>query len=126
MRRPGSPASPSKMFAQKEAIVKLLQDDDQRTVDLVKEELARQGMAAIPNLQDLLAQYDERVTRHVRDVMGRIDSAEASEELTRRCSHFAGNDNLEEFCWLLEDKNTLVLERQRPRGPRKFKRKGKR
>jgi regulator of sirC expression with transglutaminase-like and TPR domain len=89
------------MFAQKDAIVKLLQDDDQRTVDLVKDELARQGTAAIPNLQDLLAQYDDRVTQHVRDVMGRIDSTEASEELTRRCNHFAENDNLEEFCWLL-------------------------
>jgi hypothetical protein len=37
-----------------------------------------------------------------------------------------GVEKGEEFCWLLEDKNTLVLERQRPRGPRKFKRKGKR
>jgi regulator of sirC expression with transglutaminase-like and TPR domain len=89
------------MFAQKEAIVKLLQDDDQRTVDLVKEELARQGMAAIPSLQDLLAMYDERVTQHVRDVMGRIDSTEAREELTRRCNRFAENDGLEDFCWLL-------------------------
>ena len=89
------------MFAQKDAIVKLLQDDDQRTVDLVKEELARQGMAAIPSLQDLLAMYDERVTAHVRDVMGRIDSTEASEELTRRCNRFAENDDLEDFCWLL-------------------------
>jgi regulator of sirC expression with transglutaminase-like and TPR domain len=89
------------MFAQKEAIVKLLRDDDQRTVDLVKAELASQGMAAMPSLQDLLATYDERVTAHVRDVMGRIDSKEASEELTRRCGRFAENDDLEDFCWLL-------------------------
>jgi len=89
------------MFAQKEAIVKLLRDDDQRTVDLVKEELTRQGTSAIASLQDLLAMYDERVNVHVRDVMGRIDSRHASEELGLRCSSFAENGDLEDFCWLL-------------------------
>jgi regulator of sirC expression with transglutaminase-like and TPR domain len=89
------------MFAQKEAIVKLLRDDDPRTVDLVKDELTRQGSAAIPSLQDLLTMYDARVTEHVKDVMGRIDSSEASEELGRRCGAFAEHDDLEGFCWLL-------------------------
>jgi regulator of sirC expression with transglutaminase-like and TPR domain len=89
------------MFVQKNAIVKLLQDDDQRTVDLVKDQLALQGSAAIPSLQDLLTMYDERVTEHVRDVMGRIDSEEASHQLGRRCESFAENDDLEGFCWLL-------------------------
>jgi hypothetical protein len=32
----------------------------------------------------------------------------------------------EEFHWLLEDKNTLILERQRPRARRKLKIKRKR
>src|SRR5580658_6868500 len=89
------------MFAQKEAIVKLLQDDDPRTVDLVKEELTRQGSAAIPSLQDLLTMYDERVTEHVKDVMGRIDSEEAGEELGRVCETFEEEGDLEGFCWLL-------------------------
>jgi regulator of sirC expression with transglutaminase-like and TPR domain len=89
------------MFTQKNAIVKLLQDDDQRTVDLVKDQLAMQGSAAIPSLQDLLTMYDERVTEHVRDVMGRIDSVEAGEELGRRCEAFSEYDDLEGFCWLL-------------------------
>ena len=65
------------MFAQKDAIVRLLKDDDQRTVDLVKEQLAQQGNAAIPSLEDLLGIYDERVTEHVKDVMGRIDAADS-------------------------------------------------
>ena len=89
------------MFIQKDAIVKLLQDDDQRTVDLVKDQLAQQGSAALPSLEDLLTMYDERVTQHVKDVMGRIDAAEASAELGNRCAEFAANDDLEEFCWLL-------------------------
>jgi len=89
------------MFAQKDAIVKLLQDDDPRTVDLVKDELARQGSAAIPSLQDLLTMYDERVTEHVKDVMGRIDSEEAGRELGRFCQNFVEHGDLEAFCWLL-------------------------
>ena len=89
------------MFSQKEAIVKLLQDDDPRTVDLVKDQLALQGAAAIPSLQDLLAMYDDRVTEHVRDVMGRIDSEEASQKLGRACQNFAEHDDLEDFSWLL-------------------------
>jgi regulator of sirC expression with transglutaminase-like and TPR domain len=89
------------MFTQKEAIVKLLRDEDQRTVDLVKEQLAQQGCAALPSLQDLLSMYDARVTEHVKDVMGRIDAGAASEELGRRCETFAEHGDLEELCWLL-------------------------
>jgi regulator of sirC expression with transglutaminase-like and TPR domain len=89
------------IFAQKEAIAKLLQDDDPRTVDLVKDQLASQGLAALPSLQDLLTTYDESVTQHVKDVMGRIDSDEAVLEMTRVCQAFAENDDLEAFCWIL-------------------------
>jgi regulator of sirC expression with transglutaminase-like and TPR domain len=89
------------MFTQKNAIVKLLQDDDQRTVDLVKDQLTLQGSAAIPNLQDLLSMYDERVNVHVKDVMGRIDSTAAAVELGRRCENFNEYGDLEGFCWLL-------------------------
>ena len=89
------------MFAQKEAIVKLLRDDDPHTVDLVKDQLTLQGSAAIPSLQDLLTMYDERVTEHVKDVMGRIDSEEAAQELGRMCEHFAEYEDLDGFCWLL-------------------------
>jgi regulator of sirC expression with transglutaminase-like and TPR domain len=89
------------MFAQKDAIVKLLRDDDQRTVDLVKDQLAQQGCAALPSLQDLLSMYDARVTEHVKDVMGRIDADAASKDLGSRCENFAEHDDLEGFCWLL-------------------------
>jgi len=89
------------MFAQKEAIVKLLRDDDPRTVDLVKDQLASQGHAALSSLQDLLTMYDERVTQHVKDVMGRIDAEDAGLALGRRCAEFTEHDDLEGFCWLL-------------------------
>jgi hypothetical protein len=89
------------MFTQKNAIVKLLRDDDPRTVDLVKDQLTRQGSAALPSLEDLLTMYDERVTEHVKDVMGRIDAGEAGETLGRLCQTFAEQGDLEAFCWLL-------------------------
>ena len=65
------------IFAQKEAIAKLLRDDDPRTVGLVKDQLTLQGTAALPSLHDLLTMYDERVTEHIKDVMGRIDAEES-------------------------------------------------
>lgn len=89
------------MFTQKEAIVKLLQDDDPRTVGLVKDQLALQGSAALESLEDLLTMYDERVTEHVKDVMGRIDAEEAGRDLARVCKTFAPEGDLEAFCWLL-------------------------
>jgi regulator of sirC expression with transglutaminase-like and TPR domain len=89
------------IFAQKEAIAKLLRDDDPRTVDLVKDQLTLQGVAALPSLQDLLTMYDEQVTEHVKDVMGRIDSDEAAQKLGDVCRNFAEYDDLEAFCWLL-------------------------
>jgi regulator of sirC expression with transglutaminase-like and TPR domain len=89
------------MFDQKNAIVRLLQDDDPRTVALVKDQLTLQGSSAIPSLQDLLTMYDERVTEHVKDVMGRIDADEAAADLGRVCGNFAEHGSLEAFCWLL-------------------------
>jgi len=89
------------MFTQKQAIVRLLQDDDPRTVDLVKDQLALQGSAALPSLQDLLTMYDARVTAHVKDVMGRIDCEQARVELGRLCRTFGEEEDLEAFCWLL-------------------------
>ncbi len=41
------------MFSQREAIVKLLRDDDPETVRMVKEQLAQGGEEYISNLRDL-------------------------------------------------------------------------
>lgn len=89
------------MFDQKNAIVKLLQDDDPFTVHLVKQQLAEKGEEAIPSLEDLLSVDDETVTRHVRDVLGQIDSQAAIAELTRRCPVFPDHGDIEGASWLL-------------------------
>lgn len=89
------------MFEQKDAIVRLLRDDDPFTVSLVKQQLAEKGAMAIPSLEDLLTVDDEAVTRHVRDVLGQIDAHTAIAELTRLTPRFPEHGDIESACWLL-------------------------
>lgn len=89
------------MFAQREAIVKLLRDDDPETVRMVKEQLAQGGEEYIPNLRDLARMDDDQVSRHARDVMAEIASRNADDDFLLLC-HFFNNDNdLERACWML-------------------------
>ena len=60
------------MFAQRDAIVRLLRDDDPETVRLVKEQLALGGEECISGLRDLAQMDDQRVSRHARDVLAEI------------------------------------------------------
>jgi len=76
------------MFAQRDAIIRLLRDDDAHTVGLLKEQLASRGREAIPDLLDLLSSKDRKVGRHVEDVLHAIDAREAREELGRLCRCF--------------------------------------
>jgi len=90
------------MFEQRDAIVRLLQDNDPGTVKLVKEQLIGRGAGALPSLQDLLASADdETVARHVLDVIGEIDSRAAIDELTRLCPELSERDDIEPLNWLL-------------------------
>ena len=89
------------MFAQRDAIVRLLQDDDPDTVRLVKEQLALGGEQWIPGLKDLAQMDDERVSRHARDVLAEIASQGADEEFLLLCHLFNDERDLERACWML-------------------------
>jgi regulator of sirC expression with transglutaminase-like and TPR domain len=89
------------MFSQKEAIVRLLRDDDLTTVNLVKQQLAGGGSASIPGLRDLLSVDDAEVTRHVMEVLGEIDAREAGVEMERICQALHTDADLEQANWLL-------------------------
>ena len=89
------------MLEQKDAIIRLLRDDDPGTVQLVKEQLAQRGAEAVPDLRDLLLIDDEAVTRHAREVIGEIDAKAAAAELTALCPVFAEDGDLEAANWLL-------------------------
>lgn len=90
-----------RMFAQKEAIVRLLQDDDPETVRLVKEQLALGGEEIVTDLTDLAQMDDERVSRHARDVLSEIASQGADEEFLLLCHFFTDSSDLEKACWML-------------------------
>ena len=53
------------MFPQKDAIVKLLQDDDPRTVGLVKDQLAQQGRQGAAVLLDQLVKIGDFNGDHI-------------------------------------------------------------
>jgi regulator of sirC expression with transglutaminase-like and TPR domain len=89
------------MFAQRDAIVRLLQDDDPETVRLVKEQLAQGGEELISGLRDLAQTGDETVCRHARDVLAEIACQGADEEFHLLCHFFNDESDLETACWML-------------------------
>ena len=89
------------LLHQKEAIVKLLSDDDPLTVNLVKEELINQGSEASGELHKLLAEENRNVRRHVTQILAEIDSREACTELSILCPFFQEDGDIESANWLL-------------------------
>jgi regulator of sirC expression with transglutaminase-like and TPR domain len=89
------------MFAHRDAIVRLLRDDDPDTVRLVKEQLALGGEDAMAGLRDLAELDDARVSRHARDVIAEIASHGADEEFHLFCHFFSHDADLERGCWML-------------------------
>jgi Transglutaminase-like superfamily len=89
------------MIGQKEAIVRLLQDNDPETVKLVKEQLAAAGDDALGDLAALAEVQDEKVSRHVRDVLDIIADREADDEFSLLCHFFGDHHDLERANWML-------------------------
>jgi len=76
------------MYAQRDAIVRLLRDDDLRTVELVKEQLTGEGSRATEDLLDLLTVEDAVVRWQARQMLNQIDIREARMALTALCREF--------------------------------------
>lgn len=95
---------------QKEAIVRLLRDNDPTTVALLKEQLIESGTDGVAALRDLLALDDAAVTAHVRDILEKIGSDEAQDEMLL-CAHlFPEHGDIEAAWWLL----TLCFDPEAP------------
>jgi len=95
---------------QKDAIVRLLRDNDPTTVALVKEQLIESGCDGVAALRDLLSLDDEAVTAHVREVLEKIGSDQAQDEMLL-CAHlFPEHGDIEAAWWLL----TLCFEPDAP------------
>lgn len=89
------------MHPQKEALVRLLGDDDEQTVRLVKEQLAADGPSIIEDLRDLAGCDDPLAALHARDVLHEVVQNEALERFEAMCPVFGDGSDLEEACWLL-------------------------
>jgi len=89
------------MNSQRDALLRLLTDEDPRTVQLVKEQLVRAGPAMLPELEELLHADDETATKHVRAVIHEIRQHSAEGSLTSFLRDFGDSDRIEEACWLL-------------------------
>ncbi len=89
------------MFAQKEALIRLLHDNDPDTVKLVKEQLTAAGEEKIPEIQELMRVDDKCVSEHARDVLAAISGRSAEEEFSLLCHFFGDGIDLEQACWAL-------------------------
>jgi regulator of sirC expression with transglutaminase-like and TPR domain len=89
------------MFKQRDAIIRLLQDDDPQTVNLTKRQLAQGGADTIADLRDLLTVEDQQIAWHIREVLTQIERRNARERFETLCRRAGNNFDLEEACWLL-------------------------
>jgi Transglutaminase-like superfamily len=87
------------MLKHREAIIRLLQDDDPETVALTKRQLAEGGVDAVGELRELLHSDDERVTFHVREVLAEIESGLAKKEFEALCQTLSSLEQLESAAW---------------------------
>ena len=85
---------------QKDAIVHLLRDNDPATVSLLKEQLLEAGREEIAVLRDLLTLDDEAVTRHVREVLEKIETDQACDDMLL-CAHLFPEHGDIEAAWCL-------------------------
>ena len=86
---------------QKDAIVRLLRDNDPTTVALLKEQLIQSEGDNVAALRDLLTLDDEAVTTHVREVIETIESDRAQGEMLLCVHLFPEDGDIETAWWLL-------------------------
>jgi regulator of sirC expression with transglutaminase-like and TPR domain len=89
------------MFKQREAIIRLLKDSDPETVNLTKQQLLQGGANAIPDLRDLLANDDQLLTVHVREILSEIEIRQAKKTFEEICRTISDLVDLERASWCL-------------------------
>jgi hypothetical protein len=89
------------MLKHRDAIVRLLTDEDPATIDLTKRQLVSFGPMIISDLRELLTCGNDLIGGHVQDVIAEIEVEDAEKKLEALCADIASNQVLEEACWLL-------------------------
>jgi len=86
-------------FAGTDAIARLLGDEDEKTVRLVRDQLASLGDDAVPRLRLLVATGGSRVSSVAQDILEEITRREHLLDFELLCRFFPEHGDLETACW---------------------------
>ena len=84
-----------------DGLLRLRRDDDPSTSALIKGQLAERGIGALTEMRMLLAEADAVSGRHLREVIGLIESNQAQAIFGRTCQQFSRGGDLEAAAWEL-------------------------
>ena len=98
------------MSSSLEAIVRLLGDDDQETVQLTMRQLASQGTSAVATLQPLLNSDNKIVSQRVQEIISNIEYQEASNAFYDICVKNSDFFDLEEALFFI----SIILDPKFP------------
>lgn len=87
------------MIEQRDALLRLLRDDDPDTLELVKRQLAQQNASALGELRTLLAHADAVAAHHLREAIAAIETREADAIFGQMCAEFGEYGDLEDAAW---------------------------
>src|SRR5437868_5839273 len=89
------------MTDQRDALFRLLQDDDPATLALIKNQLAQRGAEGLGELRALVSSATPAVARHLRDVIAQIEAGDVDAAFERLCATFGPAGDLEDAAWRL-------------------------
>ncbi|PTY02329.1 hypothetical protein DB346_09470 [Verrucomicrobia bacterium LW23] len=81
------------------ALVALLEDGDAQTIEMVKRGLIESHDTKLEELEELLRLGNSNATQHLRDVIGRIESAQNLGTISRGLARLKTFQQLEDLCW---------------------------
>lgn len=83
------------------ALAKLLEDNDPRTLELLREQMAEHAQDWIRRLELLAKSKNRSVSQAASVLLRELKSLEFEDDFELLCRFFPENGNLEEACWLL-------------------------
>lgn len=89
------------MFRQRDALLRLLLDDDAATLRLVKQQLLNAGPGSLPELRTLLSEAAPGAALHLQDVISTIEEDQALNAFSELLAAFEDQSDLESACWSL-------------------------
>ncbi len=89
------------MLSQRDSILRLLNDEDTETAELVERQLIERGPEVLPDLRALVATASGRVERRLRETVGEIERRIAHQELAVICSQIKEDSDIETISWAI-------------------------